>query len=329
MKRKWLPGSAAVAVMMIVLIGCGDTRDVRDMEATDRWPSGVEIEDDTTTHLAEDTETQDVMSDSEPGQETSEETKLLYRVYHYLPSDTDPEDDELVYEYAYDESGTLINKKEYKNNTVIFEYVYEYGQAGELVKSTRYFKGELDLWTEYGYDANGYLVQEKNYGAEGEIGSYIEYENDGFGNILKKVQYDPDGGFDSSTEYTYDASGNLMEMDHYFKITPHYDHEDRMEYAYDASGNLLKETYYINNRFANYNEYAYGPDGKLTRKEVHFISDLDGSDTLDDHYEYTYDEEGYLLTAVMYGRNGNVYFDEVNENTIEGYRYEYIPAKSH
>ena len=325
MKRKWLAGLATVSVMMIVLTGCGDTghmRDMRDMENTHCGPFGAEVEDDTATRMTADAETREVMSVNESEQEESEAGKLLYRVYHYLPSDADPENDELVYEYAYDESCRLINKKEYRNDTVTFEYVYEYGQAGELVKSTRYFKDEIDLWREYDYDGFGYSVRESTYGAEGNIGSFIEYVTDDFGNILSEYHYDQNERITSMASYRYDASGNLTKV-------YHDTYDDKIEYAYDASGNLLKETSYTNGGFYHYNAYVYDSEGNLTRKENHFISSLDGSDTLNDYYEYTYDEDGYLLTAVMYDRDGNVFFDEVNEEVIKGYRYEYIPAKSH
>ena len=323
MKRKWLARSAAVVAMMILFTGCGDTGHMRDTGyETTCGPFGAEAEDDTATHLTVDAETREVMSFNGSEQGESEEGKLLYRVYHYLPGDADPENDELVYEYAYDGSGRLINKKEYRNATVTFEYVYEYGQAGELVKSTRYFKDEIDLWREYDYDGFGYSVREKTYGAGENTGSSIEYVMDDSGNILGEFHYDQDELNFSTVGYMYDASGNLAKV-------YHGTYDNKIEYAYDASGNLLKETSYTNGRFYHYNAYVYDSEGNLTRKENHFISSLDGSDTLNDYYEYTYDEDGYLLTAVMYDCDGNVFFDEVNEEVIKGYRYEYIPAKSH
>lgn len=329
MKRKWLARSAAVVAMMILFTGCGDTGHMRDTGyETTCGPFGAEAEDDTATHLTVDAETREVMSFNGSEQEESEEGKLLYRVYHYLPGDADPENDELVYEYAYDGFGRLINKKEYSNNTVTFEDVYEYGQAGELVKCTRYFKDEIDLWREYDYDGLIYSVRESTYGAEGNIGSFIEYVTDDFGNILSEYHYDQNERITSMASYRYDAAGNLTD-ERSTEETYHGIYANKIEYAYDASGNLLKETSYTNGRFYHYNAYVYDSKGNLTRKENHFISSLDGSDTLNDYYEYTYDEDGYLLTAVMYDRDGNVFFDEVNEEVIKGYRYEYIPAKSH
>ena len=52
---------------------------------------------------------------------------FMRKVYkHTWQSLSDPKDDEVVYEYAYDKNGRLISEKEYKDNNIIFECRYEY-----------------------------------------------------------------------------------------------------------------------------------------------------------------------------------------------------------
>ena len=313
MKRKWLPKLVTVTVMMFLLVGCGD--------AVDGTKGSIQsesegIQNDEGTPAAKDLEEHHIIFVSE---KESGKRNLLYRVLFHHPDDMDPEDDEVIYEYEYDEAERLLRESDYAYGLCM---EYEYNISGKLMKCTRFSKGDLNYWSEYEYDVSGYLVREKNFCSDGSIGSYTEYENDSAGNVLKKVSYGVDGSMINSVEYTYDMSGNLTEETRY-EENAHGNYETRIEYTYDASGNLLRETGFTNGRFFRYNEYVYDTDENLTRKEVHFISSFNGEDTLDNYLQYTYDESGTLLTTVMYDRDGNVFYDTVGEKFVECYRYEY------
>lgn len=343
MKRKWFPRFAALMVMMVFLMGCGGTADSAGASAQ---ADSEGVQDVSETSGAEATEGQGTVSTTEI---EPEERELLYRVLFHHPDDTDPEDDEVVYKYEYDEVGRLLREWDYIHKSYA---EYEYNASGGLMKCTRYFKDDLTGWSEYAYDALGYLVRENNYGPDGNITVCTEQENDSSGNVLREVRYHGDGSMIYGTEYAYDTSGNLLEEIHYdndgsvfLRVEYVYDesgrlaektdykdadpdgnYEQRYEYAYDAAGNRIREVFYLNGEFRRYINYVFGSDGNMSRKEIHDIFSLTGEDILALYYEYTYNESGDLLTVVIYDRDGNVFYDTVDEDCLSCLLYEYRAA---
>ena len=314
MKRKWLTKSVAVIAMALLLAGCGNT--VNDTDISVQSDGGV-IQDTAEESATEGEEEQNTISVTEI---ESEVTELLHRVLFHHPEDTNPEDDEVLYEYEYDKAGRLLRESNYNTKSCT---VYEYDASDRLVKSEEYFKDDLSYWLEYEYDALGFLAQKNSYGLDGSISCYIEYENDSSGNVLKEVQYENDGSISVRVEYAYDEPGKLIEKTCYNEASVHGNNENRFEYVYDASDNLLRETWYLNDELRGYTEYIYDLDGNLLKEEVHYIFSFNGEDILDHYFEYTYDESGALLTQVMYERDGNVFYDTVNEQFVNCFRYEY------
>ena len=313
--KKWLTKSVAVMVMTSFLVGCANTVGITD--------DVVQADSGENQSAAVVPATEDVEENNTIAAVTeikSEERELLGRVLFHHPDDADPEDDEVLYEYEYDESGNLLRESKYITKSCT---EYEYDESGNLMISKEYFKDDLSYRSEYEYDTQEYLVRVNNYKLDGNIGYYTEYENDSSGNVLKEIQYESDGSISLRVEYAYDESGKLIEKTCYNEASSD-NYEQRFEYLYDASGKLLREKWYLNGSFRGYKEYIHDSEGNLLKKEIHNISSFDGEDILDHYFEYTYDESGALLAQVMYDRDGNVFYDTVNEQFVQCFRYEYI-----
>ena len=314
MRKKLVTILVLMTVMMILIAGCGNTVETPDISG--QSDSG-EIQNGSESLEPEDMEEQNTIPVTGMGFEVR---TFLYRVLFHHPDDMDSDDDEVLIEYEYDEAGKLFSES---NNIIKIREEYEYNSSGQLVKSTEYFQDGIYGWCEYEYDTQGYLIRENHYGSKGNKGYYQIYENDSFGNAIKEEQYYSDDSISSRVEYEYDTSGKLTEKIIYKEADPHGNYEQRYEYIYDTSGNLIREDIYLNDEFKRYQEYIYGSDGNLFRREVHNISSWNGEDIIEHYYEYTYTESGDLLTEVMYDRDGNVFYDTINDVFVKCLRYEY------
>ncbi len=142
-------------------------------------------------------------------------------------------------EYAYDEEGhlTTIQYVDTLGYTMVYyydkyenlvryefissdgwfsetEYVYEYDDAGHVLRYDIYEDGVWDGYFVFEYDAYGNEIYYERYETDGTISYYVVSEYDEEGNQLYQTCYDSDGNWSSTCKYEYDADGNLLREEH-------------------------------------------------------------------------------------------------------------------
>jgi len=258
-----------------------------------------------------------------------------------LIKETDPFGNSI--EYAYDEEGNLVSRKDRNGYVTTWTYdelgrviqrkdaswnetYYSYDKVGNLIA----VKNARGYTTEYYYDELNRLIKMKD--ANNKSTSYIY---DGVGNLLSvtdanghTTRYVYNGlnrvitkidALNFSTSYGYDAVGNLVsitdannhtrryEYDALFRLTRIVDaSENETVYEYDAKGNLKL----ITDANGNVIRYEYDELDRL----VNIISPL-GYET-----HYSYDEVGNCIRRK--DANGDVThyeYDELNRLVLTSY----------
>lgn len=95
--------------------------------------------------------------------------------------------------YEYDEQNRRIQAANYSDNDGVMlpdskydVWIYEYDEQGRLISAT----SERNFSMRYEYDENGYLIEKREYDAEGKPeDDYTLYEYDADGNLVKKSRY--------------------------------------------------------------------------------------------------------------------------------------------
>ena len=178
---------------------------------------------------------------------------------------------------------------------LVFERVYTYNEAGNMIKESYYdisFDGRLLLfYTEFEYAENKKIKEKFFAGVAGNptLSSYslYFYEND------KLVEEEYYSGFNGSLSlydtrnYEYDERDNLVRefWYGYYRGTT-ISGEGKLKYSYDEQNRLiLKETIGVDVDNSNYMEYIYKGKSKLPEKELHY----DGNGNLTVTYQHYYD----------------------------------------
>jgi hypothetical protein len=129
-------------------------------------------------------------------------------------------DDQLIgwREFKYDDSGKVIEEREFNGTTLMHAELHTYDERGNK-KTTQQvdLHGKLDRKWAYQYDDNGNLIEEIVYNSEGGIFGKTIFQYDAQGNITEQDYYDNGKSLSSRAEYVYgyDSKGNWVERQTY------------------------------------------------------------------------------------------------------------------
>jgi len=190
---------------------------------------------------------------------------------------------------------------------LVFERVYTYDKAGNMIKELYYdisFGEKLLLsYTEYEFSGNKKVKEKFFAGVAGNptLSSYslYFYEND------KLVGEEYYSGFNGSLSlydtriYEYDERDNLVrEFWHGYYRGTTISGEGELKYFYNGQSRLiLKETIGVDVDNSNHIEYIYKGTSKLPEKELHY----DGNGNLTVTYQHYYDSLENLIETKING----------------------------
>lgn len=245
------------------------------------------------------------------------------------------------YAYEYHEDGSLAaetklwmdafpyERREYDGNGVLTQQ-YKYDEDGNV--SRRYtYNAEGELTAEYdadgnlsvehrreeAYDENGNLTEYFYYASDGSLYARYEYDYDERGNQTARRTYSGEGVLSGETRMTYDENGVLTTTVEtlYDQLTGEFFYHSTFEW--DAYGNDTKVTVRDEEGTVTTvveREYErIGGDWYMTFERTYA-----GEGTLQSRQETTYDENGNLLTNLLYTVNDTLYSRTENTYNEQG-----------
>jgi antitoxin component YwqK of YwqJK toxin-antitoxin module len=183
------------------------------------------------------------------------------------------------YAYEYDQDGTVLNKKYYRNR--VLAHVDLYQPCTDPANGETYLSESIDYYEDVStikciYSEDGRLLTATTYNANNEVYSVerYDYEFDAEGNRTKVTIYVNDElrrVFDDVNDITYDYDGNGE-----IKL--------QRSYVYHADGTLEKEVIHIYGKMDHETHYAINDAGDLyVYKTVYF--DDTGAVEKEVHYD--------------------------------------------
>ena len=249
---------------------------------------------------------------------------IFYKIYYKEDNTFNSKE-----EYTYDNDGNMLTETNYRYLDNMWKesdkYTYVDGKQYTVfeINWNSYFPTKRD---EYKYDDKGKLIsfetsimdndtwkktskEEYTYDNDGYEILYVNsiLVNDTWEKNAKSEYIYEDGKYLGFTAYVY-INGECVktketriingESKNLYELTLTYSNEfvSLMEYTYDNDGNMQTKAYskYINNEWAKIDEYVYiNGEEKVICK-----ASLNSNGSLNDKYEYTYDNDGNMLTKV-------------------------------
>ncbi len=183
----------------------------------------------------------------------------------------------ISYTYKKDRLDRIITRVDGKK---LFEYIYNYGDKGQLkyirklkqgeVTHTEYYDGGLkvseerlnNLTLDFFYDSKGLLQQEKKY-SSGEIIGFTHYQYNKKGDRIQVSFYDKDSNPHGRWLFI-DGKGNLM----FVKVYSRGKLQSVKKLLYDHRRRLVREEDWTNKKnFDYYYLYSYDSKGNQSRWE--------------------------------------------------------------
>ena len=193
----------------------------------------------------------------------------------------DTDDNEITYDYAYDENGNVIKMvcsnlwwfgdAEIRDIEV---YDYTYDAMGNLIKEISTDMSGNQSTADYTYDTNNNLIIEVHTSSNNK--TTTSYIYDARGNLIKAKTND------KTIDYTYDDNDNLVKEVHSSSSGV----DATYKYTYDAKGNLIKTVYTSNWGYSFVSDYKYDANNNLIL--VITTEDDNSVTTIEVEYDYVY-----------------------------------------
>jgi hypothetical protein len=157
-------------------------------------------------------------------------------------------------EYGYDEAGNLTDSTSTYWNEYLSQWERRskrescYDEAGNMTFNAWYsWDSGINDWDvssiyeyEYEYDDAGNKIIERGYRGPNRRLSY-EFIYDEKGNLIQEISYSRGGNKQRKSEHTYDEAGREVLCVEYCWDNPSWTYTGRIEYNYDEHGNLVIE----------------------------------------------------------------------------------------
>ena len=206
---------------------------------------------------------------------------------------------------TYDSECRLIERTDESYDSLDHDFTF-YNEDGTISNTSRYmyYDGEIVyLWQEvYGYD-DGVLLNKNwaelsyydgNYSVNIEWNTAYAYDSQG-----REILANATSGNSSNAVVTsYDENGNVMQVD----TSMNDELKNTMEYTYSSENQITTQTitnYYGSTVVAKTTNYSYDEEGKLVSMEQY-----DEPNNWTIYWNYTYDERGNKITE-EFTRTGN------------------------
>ena len=206
-----------------------------------------------------------------------------------------------VYEYTYDNDGTLTETN-YVDN---YRIVYTYDENQRVSQMALLYQTNVTSYISYTYDAKGNLIKQDT--GAGSVRVYLYDENN---NITKTYIEGIESANSNVSEYFYDVNGYLVK-ETFAMLEGSID--TVIEYSYNANGDLIHTVYEKGTEYENGIEYIYDANRRLIQKTV---TDALGQKTV---YDYSYDDAGFLIMETM-SKSGTL-----TETQSYEYKFVYFP----
>ena len=211
---------------------------------------------------------------------------------------------------TYDSECRLIERTDESYDSLDHDFTF-YNEDGTISNTSRYmyYDGEIVyLWQEvYGYD-DGVLLN-KNWA---EL-SYYD------GNYSVNIEW--------NTAYAYDSQGREI-----LANATSGNSSNKVATSYDENGNVMQVDTSMNDELKNTMEYTYSSENQITTQT---ITNYYGSTVVAKTTNYSYDEEGKLVSQEQYDEPNNwtfywnmTYDDNGNKITEEYHRVGNSPMST-
>lgn len=230
-----------------------------------------------------------------------------------------------TYEYTYNPDGTMRKKMTYKDGEYQSGTLYEYNEAGVLIRTSDLDTGYPKII--YVRDEFGNAIRQENYDSEGKLASYYVSTYDGTVLLTQKIHRGYDGYVMSSLEYD-PATGVMTQISTNNKTVDKY-----------SAGRIVRSESYQNDQLQNYTVYTYYGDYKLIanhydeigRKTGHMEQEFDSKGNLTLHASYNSLGEAMLYQTFAYTYPTHTHSWKINKSAestcvLEGYK-QYICAQ--
>jgi hypothetical protein len=194
--------------------------------------------------------------------------------------------------------------------TLVWEYIKEYDNVGNLLETNDYHYGRLETRHTYRFDDNSHCIKESDYDENGKLKWEETLKYDANGHKTEVLDFNTIDGTEVRHYFKYSDMGKPIEEDEYgaenstkFKRTLNF---------YDEAGNIIEIKQYSENgvqiyegRFDRYGNHladiAYNEDGSLHDKIT---------------AEYRYDTKGNEIEEALH------YTDGTGATSISKYQYD-------
>ena len=210
-----------------------------------------------------------------------------------------------------DKMGNRTFWKIYKGaGTLVWEYVKEYDNIGNLLETNDYHNGRLETRHTYRYNDNSKCIKESDFDENGRLKWEETLKYDAKGNKVEVLDFNTIDGSEIRHYFKYNEMGKPIEENEYAgENTKKY---KRTINNYDEQGNLIEIKQYNENgvqiyegRFDRYGNHladiAYNEDGSLHDKIT---------------AEYRYDSKGNEIEETLH------YTDGSGATSISKYEYD-------
>ncbi len=187
--------------------------------------------------------------------------------------------------YTYDDNGNVLVVT-FLNNAGTGAYYYTYDDNGYEIKYVSTYEDEVLYTEEYIRGEDGSILESREIDGNGEVTSVTQniYED---GRLTE--EHTTSGDYWYNAYYTYDDAGNVIRLN---TDTPYG--LSTYTTIYDEAGRPVQEEL-VSGDYNSITVRSYDEAGNLLRSEY---TTSDGSYSLQ---EYTYDEDGNVLTDVYSG----------------------------
>ena len=237
-----------------------------------------------------------------------EYTHYAYDEHFNLTSITTMEGDYFASEIAAlaDDPAYLDILLESSKNSSVYTCTYDESsnKIGESYRTTKMLRDRYDAY-DYSYDASGNLLEENHYNLEGNSRQHYRYTYSDAGDLVLKEGFNQDGEIYQIISYTYDENHHMVSYT--FELNGELN--TTIDYIYDDAGNLL-ETRKYNHQYRQgalecIHMYTCDADGNTLIDTTYNYTDA-GKQYLYDTWEYTYDENGNVLTKIRTDGEGSL-----------------------
>lgn len=234
--------------------------------------------------------------------------------------------DDILNQYLFDNSGNIIERNHFRNDTLEFKQIAKYDEKDSLIEFKQYGEdGELGNHFSWKYDkfgneitcvkryesgsyyrhsskynSNNKIIDSKTFDANGEINRSETYVYDNQNRLINIISSNA-----GTSTYKYSSEGNLIE-----KISFGY----KYTYKYDSLNRLVFENQHYYGNKSTEKSYYYDKVGNLVEEQKTYFRNKTREKTAKYITYFQFDSVGNVIKEISNGyRDGKLYNIDVKE----------------